>query len=409
MRSCKAGRKIVSKAFTLVELLIAMLIASIAFTFIYYMFAVNHQLFFAQEDISTMQSSLRFAADRLKEDLARAGYMAVEDSASDVPSKLCVGPVGATLTGFAFTNDDQANNYVFKNSGTAPHPPGNKENRVYPDSILLTGNYTNAEVYYGDILGTERFRMDLAAPNYPTVAEWSRLFGNLPQFLRLTGSSGKGQIVRVTAANRTTGELTLANASGGTPAVIQNVNCGTSVRARINVINRIRYRICRDAACSASGSGSTTVLVRQTLKADGNAVTPNLVIAKNVVDLQFWFSYDNTPDNFLIQPDLRFYDPNGTGMTKAWLEHDTFPPPAPAPILHTTSWSIRKSRSVFFRVSIRAEKEDPKLLHVPRGGSGDPRAAPLRTFGADLNTPGSARVRSILGHGQLRNFGLKEK
>lgn len=148
-------------AFTLIELMVALVIGGLVIGAMYSIGAASNRNFQVQHQIANMQSSLRLAYIHLKRDLVRAGYHATPREALDActPSGLSIsttaGGSGLIAAISSFT-DNVAANVVDPTAGD--NPPANGFSH---DQVTLIGNYTTSNEYPGiQLTSTSTLRID---------------------------------------------------------------------------------------------------------------------------------------------------------------------------------------------------------------------------------------------------------
>ena len=94
-----------SRGFTLIELMITFLIASVVMAAVFVMYTQTTQSFHREEEAIEMHSQLRFAMDNLKNDIRRAGFQSTVHSGKDV-SRVCWTPPGTDLLGLSIAPGD---------------------------------------------------------------------------------------------------------------------------------------------------------------------------------------------------------------------------------------------------------------------------------------------------------------
>ncbi len=292
-----------ARGFTLVELMVAMVaglfVAIAVFTL------AKHASAFAMRQSrvadATLQSVLGF--ERLKADIARAGFLSTPNIAQD-PS-VCRGPLNnpsypAALLSLASVRIGAATGASSESTN----------NGLAPRSIILAGSYDSADLFVARSITQDtnqvflaRNSLGMANLGYQPAtgaATLGRVF-TVGRALRILDDAGGVQFARITGvAGGENPSVTFAAVPGvqfrGT-----NVTDRCGVRGFgndfVNVVNLIRYDIRDLSATGALGAmyrGGPTYeatrreLIREELDLDGNAVADSLeLVAEYAVDLDF--------------------------------------------------------------------------------------------------------------------------
>jgi prepilin-type N-terminal cleavage/methylation domain-containing protein len=376
--------------FTMVELLITLLVASVIGVSIYFVFQGQSRVFFVQETVAQIQGELRFAMESLKADLKRAGFLAALNTTTD--NFWCGDKPTTPLTAIQVTD-----------GGGFVHLPSENVN-VSPDSIRLLGAFnTNNTLYTERVQGNVvTLSADpLYSPGFPTTqVDFDRLFpaGSL---LRIVDSTSRYQIQRITASNYAARSITLESITRSSVGGCGPRGLGQGLL--VNPVEYIRYRIVDTSnsespglcANSAALVGRTT-LVRERLAPDGSTVLATVPIADYVVDLQFAFMVDTAPlgANPSIPVDTNPYDFQGNATAAQ------------------VNANPEQVRSVTIYLAVRTPQEDPAFPFRQRQVvtvGGNQGLGPLTSFNLDTDRSGSCRVRTLVTEVQLRNFPLSPR
>ncbi|MDD9938017.1 MAG: prepilin-type N-terminal cleavage/methylation domain-containing protein [Myxococcales bacterium] len=156
----KAGighqRRARRQGFTLLELMVALTVGGIAITSIYAIGAATTRQFHQQQSVAGTQSSVRDALDRVKRDIARAGYLStpnanVADDVTGLPIEGCgtaAAPLDDPTGGGRLAAISQFTNDLPALTGTDP-TGDNVANGFTHDEIRLIANYQTSDQYPG--------------------------------------------------------------------------------------------------------------------------------------------------------------------------------------------------------------------------------------------------------------------
>jgi prepilin-type N-terminal cleavage/methylation domain-containing protein len=149
LRSLRRFRRSrLGSGFSLLELMVALGVGAIAITSIYAVGASTTRQFQRQEQLAGTQTSMRFAMNQLKRDIARAGYLSTPNVAV---TPMC----GATPSSLNTANVRLAAFSQFVNNETDPatavEPNAENDNltEFTADRISLIGNYETTAEYAG--------------------------------------------------------------------------------------------------------------------------------------------------------------------------------------------------------------------------------------------------------------------
>lgn len=356
--------------------MVALGLAAVVVTALSMLVRGSSRVFFEEHRIAESQLEIRFAAERLRADLQRAGYLASANTATD-PN---INPKPAPALLGVFLEDAAGDGDVWLSS---------ENDTVHPDRLRLLGAFNDSETYLTQQIvgtkvqldgGTESARRWAGGPMVPglhPVADPARpeIFDRIfkaGSFLRIENPAGFAQIIPIASAD--SGALTVTLADSVVQAVgLQEQGVMLLGRGhRVNVLNYIDYQVVPSSITSAIGRDETdarkTDLVRRELLADGVTPVPDSerVIAEYVVDFQVGFLVDDqTPPNPPELQELDFAESAGFGNPE-------------------------RIRGLRFRVSARTREEDPQFPWIP------PVAGePLTVFKLEDGTETAARVRSI--------------
>ncbi len=392
------------KGFTLVELMVALVVASIVLYGVYMLYEKSSSAFRVQNQIADLVQSLRFGAEHLKRDMARAGFQSTTNSETD--PAVCFNEAAMPLLGLIIRRDgeiDPIDSTVW-NPGVNPN--------ILPTSVamlgdfwsrgaFITGRVSGSQVelnrgYYYDP-GDDGVLDSAAFPSDDVLEYWFREH----RMLRLVTQSGQEMYYRIQSfspdGGGPAGTWPVVTLNQAVPIAFDGTGCGVEGEGTgllVNPVGYVRYRIARDVRPEAPDGKYD--LVREELDPDTLDPVPRtmLVISEYAVDLHFYdFIFD---DGTRLQPSL-----TRISAVDAWLDSTSV---SGAGGEGRLGWSVGpepdRLRSLTMKLSVRTPTEDPNNPHRLRTG----RFAPLETFMVDPLRDGSARVRSAATRVMLNNF-----
>jgi prepilin-type N-terminal cleavage/methylation domain-containing protein len=344
-RSKRAARAR-GRGFTLVELVIAMVAGLIVALSVVALSREASNTFHEESRIAAAEMQIRTAVDRLRADVARAGFMStgnifIDPNILTVPGTTTnVGNISAATykSTTAMSLYSLAGIRLWQ-GGSAAAMPLSAYNNLNPDAIDIAGNMTGTEILsIGGVSGTgggaivnsagcggagQRIYLDVLS----TPAIW-RLVGMSPTGVDATYTAnlisafnpipGSSFIVRVvdntthkvqyaaTCALTSATEPASWNATAGVPQPYIDLAsnaitlAGISPNATINPVHIVRWQIGPSLINlpGDAGTGDATKydLYRQYIDAKGNPAGNPEVIAEYAVDLKFAFTVDNLSD-----------------------------------------------------------------------------------------------------------------
>ena len=375
-----------TRAFTLLELLVAVTAASIVIATVFTIGAGSARHFQDQQRVAQTQMAVRTAMEALRRDVARAGFLGTPHSR--VEAGRC-RPPPFEIQAIEFQDNVAADTANIPNAG---------ENFATADRLTLVGSYDASDAFHAQTFssdgGTAFFE--------PTWQSFSRTFGATytatPTFNAVAFQSvfragrmlrfvfpGTGGVLYATITGSNPAQFSVSFAPalpvGGDPCVP-----GLGTGALVSVLSRIRYSVeapsAEFGALGAAGAGNFTggqlaLLVRREVGFDAAATpVPNRarVLLDFVADLNFSFVLDQSIAG-APQPDLQRVD----GATAA-------------PILAPGGGGApERVRSVTISLSGRTPDQDPRFQFVPRASANDP----LTRFRPNPGLPGASRVRTL--------------
>ena len=322
IRTSHPARRAAARAFTMVELLVALAISSFIIVTVYFVMSTSSTTFRQQNDISIASDRLAYAMDTIKNDVRRASFLTSPNFNLGPDQYPWFGTVCAPPPWFASSTTGVVGNAVRLDPVAADerddglYVPARERDRIVPgqdpDRIILLGAFRAEEAFRPTFMQAGASTMRIANEDY-LFTDLQYLFDDA--FVAVTSPSGGTQFLRVTGVSAhatlpetvlTLGSELVADPSNGTnPACSFQGFGGGSFE--VVPLHFVRYSIEEDA-----NTPGDTLLVREEL--DGNledlTIVSRYVVARNIVDLQFWF--DGVPQGSAGQLIVRDGDGSGT-------------------------------------------------------------------------------------------------
>lgn len=279
------------RGFNLIELLMAMAMATIIFMAVTLLYTYEARSMGAEFQVATMDREARFAMEHLRRDLMTLGSHSTPNSVVD--GWVCPKPAVPIRAIELKLND-----------GYQVSPTLNPFVRML--SIKL----------FGSMDVKQRFRtVSIVGPDVlldddgtlPSTADaWNAVF-TTDRFLRLSGPDGRMMFYPIKSSSFTSKKVTLGSAP---PRVSASQLCGyqgTGGGLSVDVQGFVRYRIIGDsrptAPVDSGGKAARTLLVRERLAVDGVTVSGSLPLAENVVEIGIYDAiFDTNPDPDKVGP-----------------------------------------------------------------------------------------------------------
>lgn len=403
------------RGFTLIELLVAS-IAGLFVVLAAFLISRGATRVFASEGrVANTQLNLRLGADRLRQDIERAGFMTTPNVKMD--PDVCPDP---NAIGFAARLQS-----VFYQPGTpalsAVETAQSAANLLYPDKLTLSGNFTSTDSYLAatiepasggsgwDIVLQTGFgstaRLLATGETSSASAALSAAFPD-GRMLRLRNDLGSSQYLVVTStAVGSTGRpvITVANLPAYTQIAAGSVvkRCGgrgLCLGCEVSPVQFIRYDLRSLKTVSGFGwayPATGTVaddtkyeLVRTELKPDGTPLAgTEEIVSEYAVDLGFAFTVD---DSVSLTSGSAYTEPNIVSLAFGDANASLYA----GDVLATAGVRPQRIRSIRYRLSTRSRFGD-YTVGIDDGGPG---------LGRYLLGPGQyARVRTVMGDVSLSN------
>lgn len=378
-RPASGTRRFSRAGMIMVELMVALSIATVLMLGIYQIYSVSTGGYRTQNEVINAMNQARFGFEQLRRDISRAGFLATPNSTAD--SMVCPKPV------------NQLNSIIFERVGDVPNPGFNVN--IQPNGVILFGNFWSSEVYRTEsVIGNVVTLQTTAdgAPYPATVEEFDAIF-TPGRYLRLVNAEQFEGYYPIRSASFSTGEIQL----GASVAVASPPNfCGVQgygVGLDATVAGYIRYRLVTDPD---DALGVKVDLVRQELNPTDPllqlAVANSTVrIAENVVDLQFY--------DFVVDSDRSGRAPFMTHLQRIGDVLDV----GTQKLDNSVEARPQDLRFVTIKLTTRTAHEEEGFQHVERNAL----FTPIQSFEVDPAMEGAARTVTLAGRVGLRTLGVR--
>lgn len=354
--------------YNLIELLMAMSLATIIFMSITALYTYQAESITAQSNILTTQRDARFALDHLNRDMLALGSNSTANSLVD--DLLCPKPA---TTIRAITLDPK--------EGYVVRPDLNPNVRTL--GITLFGSLDIHRRYETESISGKAVKLLDDGKLPATEALWNQTF-KTSRYLRLAMADGRSIMTPIAATSFADKTVSLQSAP---PQMVGAQRCGyqgTGSGLKVDVAGFVRYRIIADTRPSAptdgKGDPARTLLVREELDTDGATVIGALPLAENVVELGLYDAgYDADPAADVVNMQLL---PTVEDMVKS---------DGSGVFGSDASARPEALRFVTVKLSVRADVHQRGLAHIER----KQRFLPLLTYKLDDLGDGAAPVTTI--------------
>lgn len=390
-RSRRAG-------FTLLELMVALTVGTIVIVAVLTVGSSSSRHFQEQQRIGVTQRSLRMGIDRLRRDIARAGYMGVTDSLNGGVRMCPTPPTPRRVSAIGFTNDDPDGNAAL---GLINGPA----NGVSADRLVLTGNFETDEGYlvrsldatgsmvflqtdwlafrrsfvltegFSATVDTERFRQVFAAGRMLHIETPNRMH----YVVQITGttidSSGNIAAVRFAPSIGLDNPCMRGLGQGSLVAPISEIEYFVGVPPAGSVL----------APRAADVTGTNTVLYRRELNMNTGAPIPGSerAVVEYAVDFNLDFILD-TQLNRTLPPTI---------VRQSGAEAQV--------AVRNNPWMVR---GIVASVAARTPEQEPRFGWPDAWGARRPPGEPLTRYRVFPGRRGAARVRQMVTEVQVPNL-----
>ncbi len=373
--------------FTLIELMVALVIGALVVIAVFTLGGASSRHFQEQQRIGVTQRSVRMAMDRIRRDIARAGYLSVSDTLPAPNVRMC--PIAGSprrVQAIWFQNADATGT-------TALDAVNGPQNGVSADRLRLTGNYASGEQYLvrainGNTillqtswLGFRRtFVSNASGAAQIDVTRFNDVF-RAGRMLHVETQEGTHFLVDITGstanAGGTVAQITVSPSLGGDNICLRGFGRG----AVVSPVSQIEYFVGQPGAGSnlapraQAVTGANTVLYRQELDPTTNTAIAGTL--RPVLEYAIDFNLD-----FIVDTALPTAQPNLVRLDDA----------AAVPNLQNSPWQVR---SVLVSLAARTPEQDIRFPWPEAWAGGRPADQPLNRYLVFPNQPGAARVRQL--------------
>jgi prepilin-type N-terminal cleavage/methylation domain-containing protein len=342
-----------SRGFNLIELLMALALATIVFMASVQMFVKQSEVMSAQGDLIDMNREARFALEHLRQDLTALGSNATPNS--EVDTLVCPKP-SQPLHALQLSIDDS-----YQMDATL-------DPFVQPVSIKLFGSLDVKTRWATAAIDSTTVKLLDDGTLPANQADWDVIFSP-DRYLRLGSADGTMMYFAIASSNFATKTVGVV---GTIPRQGDGHSCGylgLGANYTVDVQNFVRYRIIEDnrpgAPRRADGKLENSLLVRERLGLNGVTIVAQTILAENAVDLGV---YDMLMD---IDP-----APQTLKILYAAVASDVVQSGGSGVLGYQAGAKPEALRSLTVKVTVRSTWPVRTLVHVKR----DRVNAPLETW-----------------------------
>lgn len=387
--SRRGGARRRRAGFTLVELMVALLIGTLVAAAMFTLGGATAHHFQEQQRVGVTQRSVRMAMDRLRRDIARAGYLHVPSDTSPYVLRCPTPATPRAMNAVWFADDDDEGN-------TALDSVERTMNGVSADRLRLIGNYATGDQYLVRTMNTAgnevhlqtdwlAFRRSFVVTSDGSSAVDTTRYEDVfraGRMLHIETRSGFHYFVQITGATvNSSGTIATVSISPGL-GVDNPCMEGLGRGALVSPLSEVEYYVGlpnSDSSLeprSSAVTGPNTILYRRELDMrDGSELAgTRRPILEFAIDFNLEFVVDTniTPAN---PPNLR-----------------RLAGPAAVPVVQNSAWQVR---AIIACLAARTPEQDARFPWPDDWNSGRPAAAPLNRFKVFPGQPGAARVRQL--------------
>ncbi len=362
------------RGLTLIELLVASVVAMILIVSVYYVYTISTRGYRVQEQMMGAMKQARFGLEQIQRDLSAAGFLATPLSSAD--TSVCPKPA-VILRGFSIAT-----------AGAVGAPGANVE--IRPQQATLFGAFWSPRIYFTQSVAGKVVTFQAGA-DFPQSDEEFKMIFVAGRFLRLVNADQFEMYIAIESASFVNKTVTLVTS---VPVASPPDFCGIQgfgVGLEANVTGFVRYSLAADASEAAKVD-----VIRQEINGTDGTVMPKSTIrvAEYVADLQF---YDFAMDTDRVtgrQPAIGVY-PTLDGAAPAGLQ--------PLVLDLTAAARPQDLRFITVKLTTRTREEDETFPFKARAALN----VPLDSFEIDPTMVGSAHTVSMAARVGFPSFQVR--
>jgi hypothetical protein len=413
--------------------MVAIFVGAVVIAGIYVIFANSQKIFHQESRISQAQLGARVGMELLKSDIRRAAYLSSPNpgphpiiGGRNVDPLVCFnqGITGLNLQPVVHTNGSDGK--VFNQAGAPVDIPYPAQNiGLQPDSVILVGNYINANTYLAQTINasTGAIRLQTIQTTPPPgmnpasdtwasrdtigATEFQRMFPTTA-FVRVVNRHGRMMFARISGADHS--NLTVSVPAAALKQVGEAIQCGIpgyGEGSEVNVVNAILYRVEIDPSPEAvdyadGNKRKKTDLVRYMLDQSMNVLPlTREVVIEHVVDFQLWYRQDDPIGALGARPNIDM-DWQSSLPDNRRIVIGIPIGASPPPLDGSLNAHPENLRSAIIKISVRTADEDTEFPFIIRALSD-----PLHRYELNPVTAGAAHVRTLVTEVKLPNIAFR--
>lgn len=212
--------------FTLIELMVSLVAGMLVIASIYSISGSSSRLFAEQQRVAHLQMNVRFAMERMRHDIARAGFGGVPDTTT---SPACVPPAGGNFQALVHQDTTAGDSLLLPGGNSAGLP-------VELDRLTMVGNYGSDTLTSIETVGGGGGVIIPTASNL--VGDLDLVYPN-NSFVHVVSPQGNHFFLRVTGRTGPAGARTGIQVNPGLP----QSGCGNIQGGWMSPLNQISYRV----------------------------------------------------------------------------------------------------------------------------------------------------------------------
>jgi len=361
---------------TIVELLVALSIASIIMFGIYSVYSVSADTYRIQNEIMEAMDQARFGLEQVKRDISKAAFLGTPNSVGD--AMVCPKP-GNPIRGI-----------IVERSGAVVNPGFNRN--IQPNGMIMFGSYWSDQTYLTRSVVGSTVTLQTAADGAPFPATREEFEGIFTQgrFLRIVNAEQYEGYYLIQSSDFGSGTIQLQSpVTTATPPNYCGIQ-GFGVGLEASVAGWVRYRLIADPL---DADGLKIDLVRHELLGSDpllQTVVANsgITMAEYVVDLQLY--------DFVVDTDR-----SGRAPLLVNLQHvDAVLDGGTQKLDMSADARPQDLRFVTVKLTTRTVHEDEKFQMIQRQAL----FTPIEAYDLDPIMEGAARTVSLSSRVGLKTF-----